>query len=479
MFRIEEVSSPRCKLKFSSRTRESNQVSVITGPNGSGKTEILKTLSDWFSRLPQEQAPEHLHVRWKIDTPLAPTWGPYDEQNFPPRVIAQTFSPFSRFAPPKRDTRTLFDVYANQTTEQCLYRTIGIHSGTQVVGGPLGKLTLEQGIFRLSEAPEQTQNLGSVLDSLRFERRINLQYRKNAIGESLFSAYTQGHLRDLLSGKKTFASNVHGISVDLSLRREIRDTGIESLSNLLENVLSALERYLDRDGFQFVLDFREKQASLNYAALKALSLLRRLDALTLERCELYPHLRKQIDLADASSGQQQMLCSLFGLFGELSSNSLVLIDEPELSLHPTWQMGFFERLDAILQPFEGCHVIIATHSPLIVQSALKRDFEVIQLRADTPNFQMNHPLRDQSHASVEGTLLEVFGTPVTGSAYLANELFEMVSVSETASSEIRKETLVRLEWLESLYQNSQGIVTQKEDLDLIQRAIRLVKVGGE
>ncbi|MFZ6687671.1 AAA family ATPase [Undibacterium sp. SXout11W] len=66
-----------------------------------------------------------------------------------------------------------------------------------------------------------------------------------------------------------------------------------------------------------------------------------------------------------SSGQWNWLCTLGGLAAEVSDDSLILIDEPENSLHPAWQRDYVPTLLRILENFEGCHVLLATHSPLV------------------------------------------------------------------------------------------------------------------
>jgi len=49
-----------------------------------------------------------------------------------------------------------------------------------------------------------------------------------------------------------------------------------------------------------------------------------------------------MDVTQTSSGQQQMLCSMLSLASALKDNSIVLIDEPELSLHPkAWETSQF------------------------------------------------------------------------------------------------------------------------------------------
>lgn len=69
--------------------------------------------------------------------------------------------------------------------------------------------------------------------------------------------------------------------------------------------------------------------------------------------------------SDLSSGQWSWLSSLVSLCVVLDDNSLVLIDEPENSLHPSWQRDFIATLTAILKSCKRCHAVVATHSALI------------------------------------------------------------------------------------------------------------------
>jgi len=63
-----------------------------------------------------------------------------------------------------------------------------------------------------------------------------------------------------------------------------------------------------------------------------------------------------------SSGQQQIL-SLIAAVRRVKSGSLILIDEPEISLHMDWQEIVIAELQA---PLDGSRLLIATHSPDIV-----------------------------------------------------------------------------------------------------------------
>jgi predicted ATP-binding protein involved in virulence len=70
-------------------------------------------------------------------------------------------------------------------------------------------------------------------------------------------------------------------------------------------------------------------------------------------------------LTDLSSGEQHEVVLLFELIFKANINTLVLIDEPEISLHITWQKEFLNDLLRIIE-LQKMQVIIATHSPQII-----------------------------------------------------------------------------------------------------------------
>jgi predicted ATP-binding protein involved in virulence len=69
--------------------------------------------------------------------------------------------------------------------------------------------------------------------------------------------------------------------------------------------------------------------------------------------------------ADLSSGEQHELVMLYELIFKTEPNSLVLIDEPELSLHVGWQVQFLEDLKG-LADISQIDFLIATHAPSII-----------------------------------------------------------------------------------------------------------------
>ncbi|MFF9542704.1 AAA family ATPase [Streptomyces albidoflavus] len=73
---------------------------------------------------------------------------------------------------------------------------------------------------------------------------------------------------------------------------------------------------------------------------------------------------KELDLASLSSGEQHELVLTYDLLFNTEPGALVLIDEPEISLHVSWQKTFMRDLQRIAELVKF-RTIIATHSPQI------------------------------------------------------------------------------------------------------------------
>lgn len=72
------------------------------------------------------------------------------------------------------------------------------------------------------------------------------------------------------------------------------------------------------------------------------------------------------ELTTLSSGQRLFTYIAINVVGELKENSLVVIDEPELFLHPTLEIEFVSLLKKVLSPFKS-KAILATHSLAVVR----------------------------------------------------------------------------------------------------------------
>ncbi len=77
--------------------------------------------------------------------------------------------------------------------------------------------------------------------------------------------------------------------------------------------------------------------------------------------------QQKLKLSDLSSGEQQEIVLFYKLIFEAPNQSLLLIDEPEISLHIVWQKIFMNDLQKVVD-LKNLNVIVATHSPQIINN---------------------------------------------------------------------------------------------------------------
>jgi len=78
--------------------------------------------------------------------------------------------------------------------------------------------------------------------------------------------------------------------------------------------------------------------------------------------------RNLFTIDELSTGEKTLLSKIMYLYFKDYKDKVILIDEPELSLHPSWQ----NKVLKIYENFalkNNCQIIIATHSPHIIGSA--------------------------------------------------------------------------------------------------------------
>ena len=83
---------------------------------------------------------------------------------------------------------------------------------------------------------------------------------------------------------------------------------------------------------------------------------------------------EEFDINDLSSGEKQLFLRTLSIKMLEPKNSIILIDEPELSLHPKWQQKIIEVYKKI---GENNQIIVATHSPHILGSVSNENIFIL------------------------------------------------------------------------------------------------------
>jgi predicted ATPase len=137
-------------------------------------------------------------------------------------------------------------------------------------------------------------------------------------------------------------------------------------------IRSLLRRYADRRPYGDEIQ-RINLYDYDYYYKEFLGILEK-EAL-LKRSKIFQELEvylyrsgEPILINQASSGELTMITTFMFIAATIEPRSLILIDEPENSLHPKWQTEYVKLLMDYFHFFRP-KVIIATHSPLVINAA--------------------------------------------------------------------------------------------------------------
>lgn len=494
---IYTVNTPRdVEVNFGipSRLRE-NHISLLTGPNGAGKTDALAAIANVFHG--RTRNPSGARITWGRSTEFRHSTSPADQLDDDHdrervHVIAQTFSPFSRFPSGRRTPpRYHIPVYSDRQLEIDEYSCVGFHQSSRVQVKQLPFSIVERAILRLSDRPATAKVTFDVLEELGFKEGIRLKYRAEQFFGHIADAAedSEALVRDLYrfsqTGELTLGDRYVGKDVLHRLRRELSSGDSEEVTEYIVHAINMIRGHegegttLNRERFEtFEFHaFKDRHGmTSDFPYLQAFSILARLELIKATGAELTPVGRPAVDLTRTSSGQQQMLCSMFGLAAALEDDSIVLIDEPELSLHPRWQMNYFRHLATALEAVKGCHVIIATHSPLIAQSAAAHNVAIIAMDNGLAQTGLLNGGVAVPSKSVEGLLADVFKTPIPNSLHISKEIFGIITRAEAGTDLDRQYSLDKLDEYLALYQSfGEG---PQEMRALLEKARRVV-VGSQ
>lgn len=103
------------------------------------------------------------------------------------------------------------------------------------------------------------------------------------------------------------------------------------------------------------------------------------------------------DINKLSSGEKQLFLRILSIKMLKVNNSIILIDEPEISLHPIWQQKILKVYEKIGR---NNQIIIATHSPFILGSTKSENIRLL--------YRENGEIKVKNGNEME----EIYGKPV-------------------------------------------------------------------
>lgn len=126
------------------------------------------------------------------------------------------------------------------------------------------------------------------------------------------------------------------------------------------------------------------------------------------------------DFNNVSSGEFHFLSLFSSILSNIKDNSLIIIDEPEISLHPNWQNKLLHTLSPIFTSFPRAQVIVASHSHLMVSSLRKSKSSLISMKNVENQIVIKNLDTINTYGwSAEQILFDVFGMVTDRNYYLS------------------------------------------------------------
>lgn len=413
----------------------SNYFSLIIGNNGTGKSRLLCSIAKLFKQIYNDKSP-------------AKFFG--SKANFntvPNKVIALTNSLSDRFPLDNsfKKYRSVYERY-NKTDDfiKNLYKDskyiyLGPRSRNNFFSN---KTTINRALDIFFEHYSELEISGyyrHVFDYLDFEPILKLRYRI----PDLFKQGKRINKEFLFANTPTMSITGQINRVDKT-KTQLIDLYGQELADFFNNT------EFSHDGYREILiNFSAKnierhsddkrQYSNNITEYRILNILRKLNIVRSYEVKVYKKGGFEFSFEEASSGEANILSTLLALLPLLEDNCMVLIDEPEISLHPIWQAKYIELLNNIFEHFHGCHIIIASHSHLLVTDLPPDRSTVITLQNRKKNI-MSEVIHESTFGwSAEDILLNVFRLPTSRNYYLSQVLskgLELLADHDRPNSEL-------------------------------------------
>ncbi|BAV99429.1 conserved hypothetical protein [Lysobacter enzymogenes] len=374
----------------------SNTFTVLVGKNGLGKSRLL-------SRIAKE-------CITAVDDPDAYNWPRSKMLRAGPLVIAISTSPFDKFpAPPrKKDRYTKNYRYVGMRGESMFITSSSISLLSSVTRGLLSKLVLDS----------NASNLMGVFSALSFFPEFEFIFKP-----SFSQPYNQNKYDDGI----IMRVGGHSFQIDKRFSPAFETMSREDRSYIEYALENVSELFNERKTFSLNVDFLSGGAAINGRRIdlhevNSISILMDIGLVRLMDIRAIKDNYGPISLRSASSGEQCMLVLMLGIAGYIEDGSVILIDEPEISLHPEWQEDFMDLLKASFRRYKRCQFIIATHSPQIISRMKGRNSFIYSLgkgclyRAD-----------QFSSRSADYQLAELFDSPGLMNEYISRLSFNLVA----------------------------------------------------
>ncbi len=343
-----------------------SRISVLIGKNGSGKSQSLLALSEYLL--------DNQKYRDRVAKDKHP--------NFLSHILVFAYNPHDNFVVPRKDEK--FDIEYKYIGYRKQKEDLKLDSFDE---SQLKDLVNKLNNYDISEVPRK-RLFESFCDIYKKDK--NNLANEIQIDDVIYLDKVFEHL------KKAFECDAIGLKIkNMSHVQKYTNNGFTFVGNYL-----LVQKEADKKRYAREIQFDDFETELHFF-----------------------NNGRQIFL---SSGQQTFADFIINLLSLIKANSLVLIDEPENTLHPNLEVDFMRILKEILDDFES-FAIIATHSAIITREVPKNSVHVIKFDEST------QPL-------ITNPSIKTFGADIgTITNYVFDDIFKEEKQYENWFLEVKKE----------------------------------------
>jgi predicted ATP-binding protein involved in virulence len=440
----ELINEPVTLGSFSRQENSKNfYTSLLIGPNGTGKSVILSMIQKIFldayllknsklSKLPKEIDYSLIYhvgsdtyqinqINGKISFVCNDNIVAIHEIFLPEKIISCAFTLQDRFSILKENDVHQYEYFG--------IRNLNFHSSisdiSQIVATNIMLASLTDN--------KLLDNLKSMTKFLGFDSKIRV----------VFTSTENKKIDEVINKRLIIEKQKEMTDLELVYAEDIDKLINETIKVNLLSLFAPVDNdetiYINNDKLiiNFDLNSTEKYETL-YDVFK--SILHLVDlGLLVSPVIMVSKAKKWFEIDKASSGEFQYLSTMINILVTLKPNSIVLMDEPETSLHPTWQQQYMSQLLTIFKNFSSCHFIIATHSHFMVSDLQTESSSIVTLTRDEENNVAVKLLDENTYGrSAEDILYNIFNLKTVRNYYIENDLAELLRHISNNSNEIDK-----------------------------------------
>ena len=366
-----------------------NDINVLIGPNGSGKSQsLLKLVKAWLKSNNEKGDVDEFSVRPNIS-----------------QVIVVSYSPFELFPVDTNGYKNIKDTniykyfgFRKRRNSPRKDRPAKIHVTREHPKRNAAK--------SLVSCAEDDLKYGSIKD---WGNKVSTAYK--VLHSALDFDYLALRIDKKIRKDVLFDNESHAENYIIEVNEE-RYFGIAPGNQVELDFEKLLDHCIDDDGIVFIKNNR---------------------------------------VLELSSGQRLFSYIVINILGALKRNSLVIVDEPELFLHPTLEIAFVGMLKKILDAFSS-KAILATHSLVTVREVPRSCVHVFSEEKNA--LYINHPPFETFSGDMQRISSYVFGDKSVSKPYedwMRTKLTEYGnadSLIEALGEHINEEMIIQLHAME-------------------------------